>query len=260
MLAHLSHFSCKLSKNISNFKNVFDLYSQIGIVTVCFDIKKIGIFVYTTHDKNIHTMATFSSSTFFEYRCEKEYIFTLNIKHMKENLKNITVFDTVELFIKNECELGIKVVKKTIEFEKSIPLKEAQIYELPIVLDQIQPLNIKSADFLEFCRNILNSKCVVTVKTENKCPEISFKFSAIKVIIKSDNENIDALSQFEGEFKAEYFCKLKKFTKFNSSMRIYASKCQPLIFEINIGTKDKIAIWIKSIKQMEEDYDEGDDN
>ena len=250
-------FFCKLNKGISNFKNVFDLYGQIGIVDVCFDIKKTGIYIYTTYDKSIHTMATFSNSSFLEYKCEKECIFTLNIKNMKENLKNITSVDTIELSIKKERELRIKVTKKTIEFEKKIIMKETQFYNLPIVLDQVQPLNIKSSDFLEFCRSI-SGKYIMTIKTEESTPEIAFESEKSKVIIKSDGENNDSVLPFEGEFKAEYFSKLKKFTKFNTCLKIYANPDQPLIFETNIGTKDKdkITIWIKSLKQMEEDYDD----
>lgn len=250
-------FLCKMNKGISNFKNVFDLYGQIGIVDVCFDIKKTGLYVYTTYDKSIHTMATFSSTSFLEYKCEKECIFTLNIKSMKENLKNITSVDTIELSIKKERELRIKVTKKTIEFEKKIHMKETQFYNLPIILDQVQPLNIKSSDFLEFCRSI-SGKYVMTIKTDDGVPEIAFESERSKVIIKSDSECCDSILPFEGDFKAEYFAKLKKFTKFNTVLKIYTNPDQPLIFETNIGTKDKdkITIWIKSLKQMEDDYED----
>lgn len=248
-------FQCKMSKGISNFKNVFDLYSQIGIAEVCFDIKKNGIYFYTTYDKSIHTMANFSSSSFVEYKCEKEVIYTLNIKSMKENLKNITSIDTIELSIKKDCELKIKVIKKTIEFEKKIFMKETQFYNLPIVLDQVSPFSIKSSDFLEFCRSI-NGKYTLTIKTE-KMSEIIFESERSKVVIKSD-ETIENLIPFEGDFKAEYFPKLKKFTKFNSSLKIHVNPDQPLVFVSNIGVKDKdkIIIWIKSLKQIEEDYEE----
>jgi hypothetical protein len=135
-------------------------------------------------------------------------------------------------------------------------MKETQFYDLPIVLDQVQPLNIKSSDFLEFCRSI-SGKYVMTIKTDDGIPEIVFESERSKVIIKSDNESCDTLS-FEGEFKAEYFSKLKKFTKFNNILKIYTNPDQPLIFETNIGTKDKdkIIIWIKSLKQMESDYEQ----
>ena len=250
-------FLCKLNKGISNFKNVFDLYGQIGITEVCFDIKKTGIFIYTTYDKSIHTMATFSNTTFLEYKCEKENIFTLNIKSMKENLKNVTSVDTLELIIKKERELRIKVTKKTIEFEKKINMKETQDYILPIVLDQVQPLNIKSSDFLEFCRSI-SGKYIMTIKTDDGLPAICFNSEKSNVLIRSDNEKTDVIPTFEGEFKAEYFSKLKKFTKFNTTLKIYTNPDQPLMFETNIGTKDKdrLTIWIKSLKQMEDDYDE----
>ena len=250
-------FLCKMNKGISHFKNVFDLHGQIGITDVCFDIKKIGIYFYTTYDKSIHIMATFSHTSFLEYKCEKECIFTLNIKNMKENLKNITSVDTIELSIKKERELNIKVTKKTIEFEKKINMKETQFYDLPIVLDQVQPLNIKSSDFLEFCRSI-SGKYVMTIKTDDGIPEIAFESERSKVIIKSDNESCDTILPFEGEFKAEYFSKLKKFTKFNNILKIYTNPDQPLIFETNIGTKDKdkIIIWIKSLKQMESEYEQ----
>ena len=244
-----------MSKGISNFKNVFDLYSQIGIAEVCFDIKKNGIYFYTTYDKSIHTMANFSNSSFVEYKCEKEVIYTLNIKSMKENLKNITSIDTIELSIKKDCELKIKVIKKTIEFEKKIFMKETQFYNLPIVLDQVSPFSIKSSDFLEFCRSI-NGKYTLTIKTE-KMSEIIFESERSKVVIKSD-ETIENLIPFEGDFKAEYFPKLKKFTKFNSSLKLHVNPEQPLVFVSNIGVKDKdkIIVWIKSLKQIEEDYEE----
>ncbi|AHL67623.1 proliferating cell nuclear antigen [Chloriridovirus anopheles1] len=202
-------------------------------------------------------MAIFSASSFLEYKCEKECIFTLNIKNMKENLKNITSVDTIELSIKKERELKIKVSKKTIEFEKKIQMKETQFYNLPIVLDQVQPLNIKSSDFLEFCRSI-SGKYVMTIKTENNTPEISFESEKSRTVIKSDNEAGDTILPFEGEFKAEYFSKLKKFTKFNSNLKVYTNPDQPLIFETNIGAKDKdkITIWIKSLQQIEAEYEE----
>ena len=254
-------FSCKLNKGISDFKNVFDLYGQIGITEVCLDIKKIGLYVYTTFDKSIHTMASFSNTFFLEYKCEKECIFTLNIKSMKDNLKNITSVDTIELSIKKEQELKIKVTKKTIEFEKKITMKETQFYNLPIVLDQVQPLNIKSIDFLEFCRSI-SGKYNMTIKTVKNVPEISFGSEKSWVTIKSDVDNPNSILLFEGEFKAEYFSKLKKFTKFNSTMRVYINPDQPLIFETNIGSKDKdkINIWIKSKKQIEDEYEEEEED
>ena len=253
-------FSCKLNKGISDFKNVFDLYGQIGITEVCLDIKKIGLYVYTTFDKSIHTMASFSNTFFLEYKCEKECIFTLNIKSMKDNLKNITSVDTIELSIKKEQELKIKVTKKTIEFEKKITMKETQFYNLPIVLDQVQPLNIKSIDFLEFCRSI-SGKYNMTIKTVENVPEISFESEKSRIIIK-DVDNPNSILSFEGEFKAEYFSKLKKFTKFNSTMRVYINPDQPLIFETNIGSKDKdkINIWIKSKKQIEDEYEEEEED
>jgi len=254
-------FFCKLNKSIiSNFKNVFDLYGQIGILEVYFDIKKMGLFIYTTYDKSIHTMANFSHTSFLEYKCEKECIFTLNIKTMKENLKNITSVDTIELTIMKLNELKLKVTKKTIEFEKKIILKESQFFNLPIVLDQVEPLNIKSSDFLEFCRSI-SGKYIITVKTEDGVPEIIFESERNKVSIKSDNDNYETILPFDGDFKTEYFSKLKKFTKFNNMIKVYINPNQPLIFETNIGTKekDKITIWIKSIKQMEEDYEDQDE-
>lgn len=251
-------FSCKLNKGISDFKNVFDLYGQIGITEVCLDIKKIGLYVYTTFDKSIHTMASFSNTFFLEYKCEKECIFTLNIKSMKDNLKNITSVDTIELSIKKEQELKIKVTKKTIEFEKKITMKETQFYNLPIVLDQVQPLNIKSIDFLEFCRSI-SGKYNMTIKTVKNVPEISFGSEKSWVTIKSDVDNPNSILSFEGKFKAEYFSKLKKFTKFNSTMRVYINPKQPLRFETNIGSKDKINIWIKSKEQIEAEYEEEED-
>lgn len=249
-------FMCKMNKGISNFKNVFDLYGQIGITEVCFDVKKHGIYIYTTYDKSIHTMATFSNTSFLEYKCEKECIFTLNIKSMKENLKNITSIDTIELSIEKECELKIKVTKKTIEFEKKVNMKQTQFYNLPIILDQVQPLNIKSSDFLEFCRSI-NGKYTMNIKINSSLPLVTFESEKNKVQIKSDNEPSDDIFSFEGEFKAEYFSKLTKLTKFNSILKIYANPDQPLIFETSIGMKDKdkIIIWIKSLKQMEDDYD-----
>jgi hypothetical protein len=220
-------------------------------------------------------MASFSHTFFLEYKCEKECIFTLNIKSMKDNLKNITSVDTIELSIKKdhlknitsvdtielpikkERELKIKVTKKTIEFEKKITMKETQFYNLPIVLDQVQPLNIKSGDFLEFCRSI-SGKYNMTIKTVENVPEISFESEKSRIIIKSDVDNPNSILSFEGEFKAEYFSKLKKITKFNSTMRVYINPGQPLIFETNIGSKDKdkINIWIKSKKQIEDEYDE----
>jgi hypothetical protein len=251
-------FSCKLNKGISDFKNVFDLYGQIGITEVCLDIKKIGLYVYTTFDKSIHTMASFSNTFFLEYKCEKECIFTLNIKSMKDNLKNITSVDTIELSIKKEQELKIKVTKKTIEFEKKITMKETQFYNLPIVLDQVQPLNIKSGDFLEFCRSI-SGKYNMTIKTVENVPEISFESEKSRIIIK-DVDNPNSILSFEGEFKAEYFSKLKKFTKFNSTMRVYINPEQPLRFETNIGSKDKINIWIKSKEQIEAEYEEEEED
>lgn len=250
-------FMCKMNKGISNFKNVFDLYGQIGIAEVYFDIKKTGVHIYTTYDKSIHTMATFANSSFLEYKCEKEGVFILNIKNMKENLKNITSVDTIELSIKKDSkDLRIKIIKKTIELEKKIHMKETQFYNLPIVLDQVQPLNIKSSDFLEFCRSI-NGKYIMTIKTYKNVPEIAFESDKSKVIIKSDNDKNEIVLPYEGEFKAEYFSRLKKFTKFNSNLKIYINPDQPLIFETNIGLKDKdkIVIWIKSLKQMEEEYD-----
>jgi hypothetical protein len=252
-------FSCKLNKGISDFKNVFDLYGQIGITEVCLDIKKIGLYVYTTFDKSIHTMASFSNTFFLEYKCEKECIFTLNIKSIKDNLKNITSVDTIELSIKKEQELKIKVTKKTIEFEKKITMKETQFYNLPIVLDQVQPLNIKSIDFLEFCRSI-SGKYNMTIKTVKNVPEISFGSEKSWVTIKSDVDNPNSILSFEGKFKAEYFSKLKKFTKFNSTMRVYINPEQPLRFETNIGSKDKINIWIKSKEQIEAEYEEEEED
>jgi len=253
-------FMCKMNKGISNFKNVFDLYGQIGIVEVCFDIKKSGLFIYTTYDKSIHTMATFANTSFLEYKCERECVFVLNIKSMKENLKNITSIDTIELSVHRDSkELRIKVTKKTIEFEKKIYMKETQLYNLPIVLDQVQPLNIKASDFLEFCRSI-NGKYIMTIKTESSIPEVSFESDKSKVIIKSDTESNDDILAFEGDFKAEYFSRLKKFTKFNNSLKIYVNPDQPLIFVSNIGLKDKdkITIWIKSLQQIEDDYENQD--
>ena len=251
-------FTCKINKGISNFKNVFDLYGQIGITEVYFDIKKIGLYFYTTYDKSIHTMASFESGSFAEYKCDKECVFKLNIKNMKENLKNITSIDTIELSIKNDCrDLRIKIIKKTIELEKKIHMKETQFYDLPIILDQVQPLNIKSSDFLEFCRSI-NGKYIMTIKTHSNVPEIGFESDKSIVNIKSENDENNLISPFEGEFKAEYFSKLKKFTKFNNNLNIYVTPDQPLIFETNIGLKDKdkIIIWIKSLKQMEEEYNQ----
>lgn len=136
-------------------------------------------------------------------------------------------------------------------------MKETQFYNLPIVLDQVQPLNIKSSDFLEFCRSI-SGKYNMTIKTTENVPEISFESEKSRVIIKSDVDNPNSVLSFEGEFKAEYFSKLKKFTKFNSTMRVYINPDQPLIFETNIGAKDKdkINIWIKSKKQIEDEYEE----
>lgn len=246
-------FFCKMNKGISNFKNVFDLYGQIGISEVYFDLKKTGIYIYTTYDKSIHTMATFSSTSFLDYVCEQEGIYTLNIKSMKENLKNVTSVDMFELCIKKERELWIKVTKKTIEFEKKVQLKETQIYNLPIVLDQVQPLNIKSSDFLEFCRSI-NGKYNIVIKTDNE-PRILFESEKSKVVIESDET--DEVVPFEGEFKAEYFAKLKKFTKFSNAIKVYTNPSQPLVFETTIGTKerDKLIIWIKSLKQINDEYD-----
>lgn len=251
-------FTCKMNKGISNFKNVFDLYGQIGITEVYFDVKKIGVYIYATYDKSVHTMVTFASSSFLEYKCEKEGVFILCIKSMKENLKNITSTDTIELSIGKESDFKIKIIKKTIELEKKFHIKETQFFDLPIILDQVQPLNFKSSDFLEFCKSI-NGKYNMTVKTKENVPEIAFESDKSRVIIKSDSYVSDEILPlpFEGKFKSDYFSKLKKLTKFNDTLNIYINSDQPLILDINLGhkNKDKIRIWIKSLKQIDEEYE-----
>lgn len=255
-------FSCKMKKGISDFKNVFDLYSQIGMVEACLDLKKTGMHIYTTYDKSVHAMTFFNHLTFQEYSCEKDRVFTLSIKSMKENLKNITSVDVIEMTIKKDLELKIKVIKKTIEFEKTIAMKESQIYELPLVLEQVAPLTIKSSDFLEFCRSI-NSKYDLWIKTTLNVPEIIFESEKTKVIVKSGVDDDGAaptvkVASYTDKFKAEYFSKLKKIAKFDSGMRVYVNPNQPLILETCVGggDLDRLTVWIKSLKQLDEDYED----
>lgn len=251
-------FSCVLNKGITNFKNVFDLFGQIGISEVSFAIDKDCLSVYTTFDKCIHVSACFSESSFSEYHTTEKCISTLSIKSMKENLKNVTSVDTLELSMSKGRELRIKVCKKTIEFEKKIQLKEAQFYKLP-KLDQIHPLTIKASDFLEFCRSI-TGKYTIDIRTEAGRGDITLESDKSKTIIKSDYENTEDVLPFHGEFKAEYFGKLKKLAKFNSNLRVYPNPKQPLMFETTIGTKDALTVWIKSLKQIDEEYDDVEDD
>jgi hypothetical protein len=252
-------FSCKMVACISDFKNVFDLYSQIGIVEACFDLKKSGIYIYTTCNKIIHAMTTFSSSAFQEYSCDKERVYTLNIKSMKENLKNITNVGMIELTIKNEFELIIKMCKKTktIELEKTVMLKDSQVYGLPPVVFGVEPLNVKSLDFLEFCGSIIG-KYETWVRTSGDVPEIIFESEKNKVTIKSNGKSNPFLEPYSDKFKVEQFSNLKKLAKFDSNLKIYANPGKPLVFETNIGCKDndKILVWIKSLKQLNDDYEE----
>lgn len=246
-------FSCKMKKGISDFKNVFDLYSQIGMTDVCFDLKRTGIYIYTTYDKSVHAMAYFNHSTFQEYACEKENVFSLNIKSMRENLKNITSVDVIEMSVNNGTDLAIKVIKKTIEFEKIVSMKENQNHELPMVLDQVEPLTLKSSDFLELCRSI-NGKYNLWIKTATSSSQIVFESEKNKVVIKSTPEV--STDDYEDNFKAEYFSKMKKFTKFDSNIRVHVNRNQPLLLESYIGggDKDRLNIWIKSLKQLDDDY------
>jgi hypothetical protein len=245
-----------MDKGISNFKNVFDLYGQIGLTEVCFDVRTEGIYVYTTYDKSIHTMATFLAASFLKYTCDCDCIFLLNIKTMKENLKNITSADKIELTIENKCELWIKVTKSTIEFSKKVTMKETQKNILP-TLDVAPSLSIRLLDFFEFCRSV-NKKYNLTIKTSADSPEITFESEKSKVTIKSNNTGEDNICDFEEEFKAEYFSKLQKLSKFGTNLNIYAQPKQPLVFKTVASSKNLIhmVIWIKSLKQMERDYED----
>ncbi|ABF82090.1 hypothetical protein MIV060L [Invertebrate iridescent virus 3] len=258
-------FQCKMNKipknqSITHFKTVFDLYEKIGIQEVFFNIKPTGIYIYTTYDNSIHVETIFSNNFFLEYMCEKDAIFTLKVNAMK--VRNLVNTDSLEMGIRSaqDAPLVIRMSTKTIDFEKKIAIKKTQSYKLPELID-VTPLTIKSADFLEFCKSINGGKYTLSIKTKKsemvngvlQRGEIIFEAENSRIVIRSETP---IESEFEGEFKSEYFSSLRKVTKFNTTLKIYLCPDHPLIFETTIGPKekDKVIVWIKSLKQMEEEY------
>jgi hypothetical protein len=146
---------------------------------------------------------------------------------------------------------------KTIELEKTVVLKDSQVYGLPPVVFGVEPLNVKSLDFLEFCGSIIG-KYETWVITSGDVPEIIFESEKNKVTIKSNGKSNPFLEPYSDKFKVEQFSNLKKLAKFDSNLKIYANPGKPLVFETNIGCKDndKILVWIKSLKQLNDDYEE----
>lgn len=251
-------FQCKITnKGIIHFKNVFDLFKQMGISDAYLDVKHTGIYIYKSHDNSIYPMVYFSLSYFTEYTCHTENIYMFNINGIKNSLKNITGLDNVEL--KNTGEnLNIKVIKKSIQLEYILALKPYDYINIPIpTVDDTTCLNIKSGDFAEFCKSI-NGKDELTIETNPEAQSISFASINFKTTIKGDTDE-DEISTFEDRFRSEYFSKLKKMTKFDHNLKVYIDpKNKSIALETCIDSKEdsKITIWIKSLSKINEEYDE----
>lgn len=243
-------------------KVLVELLSNI-LKSGCFEFSENGIFLrqIDTQRKTLVDIEL-NHNNFQIYRINNPegYHVNITLTHLYGMLKSIKKKDSLILSINDEnlTELSIETfpqenTRRTISI---IKIQQTQNVDIDLPMDYSRPIIIKSTEFQKTMKDMLNIG--TTIKVESKGNKIIFSSDAdeiLKRIIEfgEDNEDSDTRS-YSQTFSTDQFSRIIKLSALGSNIHIFPG--HPLLFKTNIGNIGKIAIYIKSLEEIENEKNE----
>tara|TARA_B000000557_G_scaffold183607_1_gene150050 strand:- start:498 stop:1310 length:813 start_codon:yes stop_codon:yes gene_type:complete len=242
---------------------------QHNIKTACFVINEQGITLRMMDSQRFLLMdLNLQSDNFaiYKFRSE-EMMIGINLNHLHKMLKSIKKKDSIEIFIKQDqpTDLGIKILPKennriTTSF---IKIQNIQNMDIELPTGYGKPVIVPSNEYQKMCKDMNNISG--TINVVSKGFYIKFLCNAGSVYsrqvafgeVEDEDEDDDLyeenMDEFNQNFDTEQLSRVIKLSGLSSTMQVFPKDGLPLLFKSNVGNLGKLAVYIKSKNQIEEE-------
>ena len=250
---------------------------QHNIKTACFDIdeKSLRLRMMDSHRKILIDCELFAENfSIYKFKSKTKLSIGINLNHYHKMLKSIKKKDSIILFIdeQNLGDLGIKVIPRENNRVTTSYIKIQSVQNLDIELPDGygKPIIVPSNEYQKMCKDMSNIGNTIRVLSKNFY--IKFLCNAGSIYSREvtfgetgddDEDDIDNSdeNEYSQDFDTEQLCRIIKISGLSSTMQIFTGEKLPLLFKSNVGNLGKIAIYIKSKKQIEdEEFQEESDS
>jgi proliferating cell nuclear antigen PCNA len=253
---------------------------QHNIKTGCFVVDNDGIrLCMFDHNRKVLINLELERENFimYKFKAATKMILGINLKHFHQMLKSIKKKDSMVLFINSDepTDLGIKVIpkennRKTTSF---IKIQNIQSLDIMIPTGYDGHVIVPSSEFQKICKDFSSISPVIEIASDRNF-YVNFSCAAKGIMNRvvefgeyddSDDEDDDDEKKKEFEsychaFNTEQLNKITKISGLSSNMHVFVKKNLPLLIRAQIGQLGKIAIYIKSISQLEHESCEVDED
>jgi proliferating cell nuclear antigen PCNA len=238
------------------------------LTDVCFTFDKDGIKLITIDNKKppqLLVHLNMKGESFDEYYCPKPLSVAINLQHLYKMLKSIKKKDTIVLFINKNTPglLGITTIQADSgqPVTSNIKIQKLSIVEtgIPSAESYCHPVHIPTSTYQKMCKDMQTISNKIKIFARSNYLKFSCEVEGMytrEVPFGEYDEEITE-EEYEEVFFTRCLSQLIKVSGLNNRMKIYTPQPQnqldiPLKIGINTGPLGELDIYIKSIKQIED--------
>ena len=241
------------------------------LVDICFVFDKTGIRLTTIDQKkpsNYLVVLHMGNEQFDEYHCPKPVKVGVNLQHLHKMTRNIKKKDGLILFIKkNEPGLlGLTTIQNDINRPMVSHIKiQKNISEVEAVIptDYGHPIHIPTNVYQKLCKDMQSISKQITIFSKGSYIRFNAESEGLfmrEVPFGELDETDQTTLEYEDVFYTKSLSQLIKVSGLNSKIQIYVPPTNteydnPLKISINTGQLGRLDIYIRSIRQIEEELE-----
>ncbi len=236
-----------------------------SISKAIFEINEDGFFHKGT-DESGHILfdINFPSENFKSYTCKENLKFSLNLKHLRNEIRTIKKKDSVIMFIdeKTSDKFSISIVNKTSNVPRTetvnisiLNMTDEEVVDPPDSSAYKNPMVIDASGFQKTKKIATSINKIVAVEIQGN-NYISFAVNKNVIDTKTEfgeiDEDEDAPEIYSEEFFITTFSPLLKLPGLCTQMQFFAPSIRkyPMKVSMLAGTLGKISVFIKDSHQI----------